>query len=242
MELHVLASGSTGNCYLLKDGHHTLLLDAGISYRRIAQGLRYSLKGICGALITHEHQDHAAAIEDLLRVGIPCFITAGTREALGIPSSPPLTDIRVYERFSIGPFAVLPFPAKHDASDPVGFLIRNTRTGEQLVYATDTYYLPHTFPGVHYWLVECNYTDTMITDETPEYLRKRLTQSHMSLSRLCGVFWANDLTACRQIVLCHISGQRGDTEGMVDTIHGITHKPVTTAVPGVIIPLNLHPF
>jgi len=242
MMLHVLASGSSGNCYMLKDGLDTLLLDAGIIYKRILQGLGYQLQGVVGALITHEHQDHAAAVKDLLRAGIPCCITAGTREALGMPPTPPMNDIRVYQKFTIGPFVVIPFPAKHDAADPVGFLIRNTRTGEQMVYATDTYYLPHTFPSVNYWLVECNYSDHLITDETPEYLRKRLLQSHMSLDRLCGVFRANDLTVCRQIVLCHLSGERGDAEYMTTTIRKVARKPVTTAIPGAIIPLNMHPF
>ncbi len=242
MILQVLASGSSGNAYLLGDGNDTLILDAGIAYKRILKSLGYQLQGVAGALITHEHQDHAVAVKDLLRAGIPCCITAGTRESLEIAAVPPLREIRVYQKINIGPFAVLPFPAKHDAAEPVGFLIRNTRTGEQMIYATDTYYLPHTFPGVNYWLVECNYSDHLVTDETPENLRKRLLQSHMSLDRLCGVFRANDLTACRQIVLCHLSGERGDAEYMTATIRQVTRKPVTTATPGAIIPLNMHPF
>ena len=242
MELQVLASGSSGNCYLLKDGPDTLLLDAGIPYKKILKGVGFRLKGIAGALITHEHQDHAAAIKDLTHAGIPCCMTFGTREALGMANTPPLIDIRAYGKFKIGPFMILPFPAKHDAADPVGFLIRNTRTGEQMIYATDTYYLPHTFPGVNYWLVECNFTDALITDETPEYLKNRLTKSHMSLERLCGVFRANDLTSSRQIVLCHLSSERGDADIMTNTIQRLTHKPVTVAAPGVTIPLNMHPF
>lgn len=242
MELKVLASGSSGNCYILRDGPHALLLDAGIQYSRILKGLSFQLEGVLGVLITHEHNDHSAAVSGLLRAGIRCCMSKGTREALGIPPAPPIMEIVEYQKLSLGSFLILPFPAKHDAAEPMGFLILNKATGERLVYATDTYYLPHTFPGIHYWLIECNYVDSLITEDTPFYMKSRLLKSHMSLDRLCGVFKANDLTRCQQIVLCHISGQRGDSEIMAEAITQISRKPVTTAIPGATIPLNLQPF
>ena len=102
------------------------------------------------------------------------------------------------------------FQTEHDAAEPCGWLIRYDPTGETAVYATDTYYLRHTFPGVHYWIVECNYTESILQRQLEEgdldgKLRTRLLTSHMSLRRLCDALEANDLTELRAIVLIHLS-------------------------------------
>jgi len=64
----------------------------------------------------------------------------------------------------------------------------------------------------------------------------------MSLERLCEVFKANDLKACRQIILCHASQGRSDKTVMVNTIHQLTRKPVDIAVPGARFDLSPNPF
>ena len=68
MKICVFASGSSGNCLLVSDGVTHILLDAGISMRRIEAALRQtglSLSDISGVLITHEHYDHVGGIDDL---------------------------------------------------------------------------------------------------------------------------------------------------------------------------------
>ena len=65
MKICVFASGSSGNCLLVSDGVTHILLDAGISMRRIEAALRQtglSLSDISGVLITHEHSDHVSAL------------------------------------------------------------------------------------------------------------------------------------------------------------------------------------
>lgn len=142
-----------------------------------------------GCLITHEHMDHCRAVESLTALGVECYGSHGTRKAV-----PGLHATRL--PISLDPFVCRCFPVCHDALDPCGWLILNRETGERMVYATDCCGLYNTFPGVHYWLIECNYMDELLSSGTPPVLARRLTASHMSLARLLEVFAANDLTDC----------------------------------------------
>lgn len=239
MTLQVVATGSTGNCYVLWHEGRALVLDAGVKAKRIVQAVGYDPSLIDACLITHEHGDHSLAVADLDAIGIPCYGTEGTAQLVpGLKSGQYIKDrIRVFGRL-----LVMEFPVHHDAADPCGYLITSTTTGERMVYATDTYYLSYQFPGIHYWLIECNYMEELLDDDTPLYLARRLRESHMSLERLCEVFKANDLKACRQIILCHASQGRSDKTVMVNTIHQLTRKPVDIAVPGARFDLSPNPF
>ena len=70
MTIHTLASGSEGNCLLLSDGDVHLLLDAGISTRRIKTGLLQlglTMADVDGVLITHEHSDHVSGLQTMVK-------------------------------------------------------------------------------------------------------------------------------------------------------------------------------
>ena len=239
MTLQVVATGSTGNCYILWHEGRALVLDAGVKAKRIVQAVGYDPSLIDGCFITHEHGDHSLAVADLDRIGISCYGTEGTARLVpGLTHGHYIKDrIR-----AIGQLLVMDFPVHHDAVDPCGYLITSTKTGERMVYVTDTYYLSHQFPGIHYWLIECNYMEEMLGEDTPPFLAKRLRESHMSLDRLCEVFRANDLTACRQIILCYASQGRSDKTVMVDIIRQVTRKPVGIATPGTTFDLIPTPF
>ena len=184
---------------------------------------------------------------DLCRRGIKVFASRGTWQAIN--GGPLWTTIRVEHgnRFSLGGFTIKPFRTEHDAAEPLGFLIRNDLTGEMILYATDTYYLRNTFPGVHYWIVECNYCDDllnsmMLDGDLSLELRNRLKKSHLSLDRLEQVLSLNDLSVTRKIILCHLSDLRSDERRMVDEIHSMTGIETVAADAGMEIPLDLAPF
>lgn len=248
MKLYTVGTGSTGNCYLLVDGNDILILDAGVSPTKRISKCLYDLRPArpCGCLVTHEHGDHSCAVYDLVRMGIECVGSHGTASLVGggmkemKPYDPTrfCQDVRTFG----DAFLVMAFRTNHDANDPCGFLITNTKTGERMIYATDTYYMTYRFPGIHYWLVECNYCEELLTEDTPPVLARRLSTSHMSLDRLCQVFQANDLTDCRKIILCHLSNDRGDPEMMKRRIRDQTHKPVEVTRAGYRHDLTLDPF
>lgn len=247
MELFVLGTGSSGNAYLLQAGSSALLLEAGLPIRQIVRSTP-DWQRVRGCLITHEHGDHAKSAEAVAQMGVKTYMSAGTAEAIHKDGC--LTEFNVVQMLSavtVGEFTVMPFETQHDAAEPCGYLIRYEPTGETVLYATDTYYLRQTFPGVHYWIVECNYVDELMDAQqedgklTPA-LRGRLKKSHMSLRRLKDTLAANDLTATRKIVLCHLSDERSDEKRMVGEIAALTGKETIAASNGMVIDLRLTPF
>ena len=86
MTLHTLSSGSQGNCLLLSDGGTHILVDAGISTRRIKTGLArlgLSMDDLDGILITHEHTDHISGLATLIKHHtVPLYASPGTARQL----------------------------------------------------------------------------------------------------------------------------------------------------------------
>ena len=145
MRLCSIASGSSGNCiYTGTDDTH-LLVDAGVSAKKIEAGLKdLELEGhdIQGLLITHEHSDHIKGVGVLARrYGFPIYATQGTIDQMKGMSSLGAIDeglyhtIRPDETFSIGDVEVEPFHISHDAADPVAY--RFESNGKSAAVATD---------------------------------------------------------------------------------------------------------
>lgn len=244
MRLYVASTGSQANCYVLSDSDgESLVLDAGVPAKRVLPRVP-DVRNIAGCLVTHEHNDHGKYWQDWQRRGIATAMSAGTWEALKSDDGAGLRPLicKALKRFHLGSFAVMPFGVQHDAKEPFGFLIRHRRTGETALYATDTYYLRYTFPGVNYWLVECNYCEDMVRDDTDPKLAKRLEASHMSLRRLRDALAANDLTEADKIVLVHLSDSRSDESRMVSEIYQDTGVETIAAENGIAIELSAVPF
>jgi len=244
----VLGTGSSGNAYVLQAGGSSLLLEAGLPIRQIVRAVP-DWRSVAGCLITHEHGDHAQSAEAVARMGIKTIASEGTVAALCPDGSLSVINaVQMLSALRLGDFTVLPFETQHDAAQPCGYLIRYEPTGETALYATDTYYLSRTFPGIHYWIVECNYIDEILDaqleeDELTAALRKRLKKSHMSLRRLVDALRANDLRKTRAIILVHLSDERSNERAMVQAVKDATGlEDVVAAAAGMTIPLELNPF
>lgn len=253
MRLKVIGTGSKGNCYLLEADGAFLILDAGLSWSKILPELSAGLNGVVGCLVTHEHLDHAKAVDQFLRHGIKTVMSPGTWRIVSKRSKlDPTSYGRLVLQLSSGqheyipPFTVLATRAEHDAEESLAFLIRYEPTGETVLYATDTYKLPNRYPGINYWLVECNYTLEKVEalQGNPEcrFLFERLAKSHMSLERLCNSLQANDLSKTRNIILVHISQDRGDPQRMVQEVQSATGIQTIAACSGMDIELGTCPF
>lgn len=244
MTLEVLATGSAGNCYVLRAGPEALILDAGIKYLDILQGMGYDLGPAVGALITHEHKDHSRAADALAMAGVDIYTSRGTAAALclqghRINTLPPL------QQFYAGGFLCRAFPAEHDAAEPFGYQI--SRDGMSLVYLTDSYFSRYTFPGTHYYLIECNYIDAILAEglesgRIPAALKQRLRGSHMSLDKLIKLLTASGTEQTRQIILAHLSDSNSDEARMVEAVEAATGTPTMAAAAGQKYDLSLCPF
>jgi len=135
LELCAIASGSSGNCICVGDDNTHVLIDAGISGKRIENGLHeFDLKAneMQGILVTHEHIDHIAGIGVMARrYGIPIFSTQGTIDAIKCSKSVGKIDESLFQvitpgkRFSIGDLTFKPISISHDAADPVAYKVSN---------------------------------------------------------------------------------------------------------------------
>jgi len=245
MKLHIVASGSKANCYILDADGDKLILDAGVRFSVLQQALGYDYAGVCGCLVTHDHKDHTRCIGDVMRAGIPAYMSAGTAVwSLDKNDHPHIVEDG--SSFQIGPFYVIAFGIQHDCAEPLGFYIHYSNN-EKFIYATDIYYLKPTFPGAQYFLIECNYVTERLFEqhaagEITDSLYKRLLTSHMSLENLKAYFTKAPPSCARKIVLCHLSDARSDEERMAREIGELTGVDTVAAADGMIVELNKYPF
>lgn len=232
VEVKALASSSAGNCYRIDDGFTPLLLECGISFKEIQRRLNFQASSIKGVLVTHEHGDHSKAVKDVMKAGIDCYMSEGTRTALGL-SGHRVKVIQAKQQFQLGTWTILPFDTQHDAAEPLGFLLAG-RAGEKLLYATDTYYCRYKFNGLTAILIECNYAPDILTANVesgavPEALKNRLIRSHFSLPNVKEFLKANDLSKVREIHLIHLSDGNSDADRFKREIAELTGRMVFVA-------------
>lgn len=230
MEIKIIASGSTGNCYRVGDGETEILLDAGVPASQIREALDYRLHEVAGCLITHSHGDHIRSAKDLIRSGIDVYMSKGAADAAGLGGHR-VKIAQAHNEIRIGTFVVLPFDVQHDAPEPLGFLLTSSKTGERLLYFTDTYYLKYTFSGLTHIMGECNYSIDAIKRSIdagyiPQALAPRLIKSHMSLEHFLEMLKANDLSNVRQIYLLHLSANNSNEDAFRDAVRRATGTEV----------------
>lgn len=211
MDIKILASGSSGNAYLIGDGRTRLLLDAGIPFRRIQIGCGFRTSSIDGCLVTHRHGDHAAAIPKLLQRGITVYSNA---DVAGLYAG--VQELAELREHPIGTLRILPFMAEHDVPC-YGYQVTSTATDEKLVYITDSAYVRYTFTGLTHIMIEANYDEDIMIgnvrdEKVPLSLAERVAQTHMSIGTLLDLLRANDMTQVRQIYLLHLSDVSSDAE------------------------------
>lgn len=225
MKIEVIASGSSGNCYKVSNEDTTLLIECGISYKKIQQTLNFKTTDIDGVLVSHEHGDHSKACKDLIKAGVDLYMTKGTKEALKLDSYRVKTfkQYNLYLDLEIGSFIIKPFKTVHDAKEPVGFIICDTLAKEELVFITDTQYSIYSF-SPDYLMIEINY-DRETINENPglnDKLRERIKKNHMSLETAINLLERSDLSRLKKIYVMHLSDLNSDAELIKKSLQEIT--------------------
>ena len=232
MEIEVLGTGSSGNCYKVKIGKATLLLECGLSYKVIQKKLNFKISEIDACLVTHEHMDHAKAVKDLMRAGVDCYMTKGTAEALKVKGHRLNTFIKddkgqgyCWKFFS--DIQILPFEAVHDVAEPVSYFIKTRNDDENLVFVTDTAYLKYKIPECDVLMIECNYVKAKLDENVRlgiinTSLRNRIVKNHLSLESLVEALKAASLDRCKKIYLLHLSDGNSDEKLIKRTIQETT--------------------
>lgn len=231
IEIKVIGSGSSGNCYLANINGTQLLLECGLPFKTIQKALNFKLSTIEACLVTHEHIDHSKAVKDLLKNSINVYATKGTFDALNVKSHRAISflkdkeDTYCYKFFNR--FCVLPFQAIHDAQEPVSFYIQDVHTKESLLFVTDTAYMPYKIPNVDVLMVECNYVKNVINTNLKNeslnlILRNRIVKNHMSLETLLKALKQANLSNLKKIYVLHLSDSNSEEKSILEAIQKAT--------------------
>ena len=204
MRFEALASSSAGNAYVVSDKDTRILLECGVSHSKLQKLSGFSLAEFQACLVSHEHKDHAKAVEELISRGMAVYMSPGTAEALETEGAELIENM---EQFNVGSLDIVPFTTFHDAREPLGFLIKSRVDGDVLAFATDTVNLRYKFPGLNILAIEANYDKNILDrcEKMPEKVRYRITNSHMEIDTLCDYLRSLDLSQCREIHLLHLS-------------------------------------
>ena len=230
MKIQTFVSSSKANCYQISDSETTILIEAGLSLKKLLKLPDFDISKISGILISHSHTDHSEFINDFLKLGIVCYMTFETAESLNL-NSPFVEIIEPKKSFKIGSFTIKSFETQHDCAGSVGFWIKSELENKRLVFATDTFYIKYKFQKINYYMIECNY-DAEILEKNIELgiidgcRAKRVKTSHFSLQNVIEFFNAQDLSECEKIQLLHLSKENADAENFKKKIMEITGLPV----------------
>lgn len=226
-----IASGSTGNCALLTDEHTHILIDAGISLRRIRGALRemaLTPDNLSAVLVTHDHADHISGLPMLIKYyKIPIFASVDTGRRL-INKMPLLRPfIRMFEPgtgFELNNCYITSFNTPHDAIGSVGYKIE-TGDGRSLGFATDLGYMPtkvlEILKEVDLVVIEANHdVDMLKKGPYPYFLKERILGDYGHLSNECSAKACLELVknGVKTLILAHLSRENNTPQFAEQTV------------------------
>ena len=220
-----LSSGSSGNCYVVFDEETALLIDAGISGKKILEGLgkiNVPENRVKALLITHEHSDHIRSVRVVNKKlsHIKTYANGATWQCIDCQ----LDDARRMvissgESFFVGGIEIVPFRTSHDAADSVGYTFR--KAGSQISILTDTGYVTddayETIGDADLLVIEANHDPQVLRMcGRPLHVIKRIAGDLGHLSNedagKCISRIVNAKRKTRQILLAHLSGENNSPD------------------------------
>lgn len=237
LEFCSFASGSSGNCYMVRYGDTAVLIDAGISGKRIFEGMENtgtSLEALKAVLITHEHIDHVKSLPVVTKKApnIKAYANEETwrsieREVAEEKKERFLTG----KDFYIDDIMVRPFPIPHDAAEPVGFSLY--AGGKQISIVTDAGYITEQIfceiMDADLLVLEANHeVEVLQMCNYPYQTKRRILGDRGHLSNvtaakcICKLIEAKD--KARRILLGHLSHQNNAPELAKMTIGNILRE------------------
>ena len=230
LEVHVLASGSDGNCTVIESDGEAIMIDAGISCRKILKQMEQEgvdKECIKAILLTHEHSDHvsgAGATARKLGVPIMCNQPTFNELSLGNVDFVPFDPSR---SFDVGQFHVTPLPTMHNAVQPNAFFTEVDDKKVLLATDTGTFTFPimEALKQADIAVVEANYDNMMLVEGPYPPALKKLIGSDRG--HMCNVDTAMAIRrtmtdARRQLFLAHLSRTNNEPDIARETVAEIT--------------------
>lgn len=220
MNIYILASGSKGNVSIVENDNKYILIDNGISFRKLNLKLKENnidIKKIKDLIITHEHSDHISGLPMILKRGnlSNLYMTRGTYNALSSEIHQLIENVNLVlltpnEVFKLHNLEVNPIDVSHDAAEPIGLIFKNAI--KKAVFLTDTGYVDRAHHEVlsnaDFYLVEANHDPVMLLNSfRPHGLKQRIMGIHGHLSNDEAALLMNNLIQTKSAtwVIAHIS-------------------------------------
>ena len=230
MQICTLASSSSGNCCLVSNGDTHVLIDAGISMRRITKSL--ADLGLCprdlaGILVTHEHSDHISGIKMMVKYhSVPIMVSKGVGSELCKIVPETQQHLKVFEVgkcFQLGSIEVNSFYTPHDTPESVGY--RLCGDNKTISFATDigcvTREIFDMVSGSDVAVIEANHDVQMLKNGAyPVFLKRRILSDHGHLSNDDSGTLAVRIAEAgtRKIILAHLSRENNTPRIAYDTV------------------------
>ena len=220
MRFALLASGSKGNCFLLRDENTFLMIDCGTTKKYLAacfEQLGVKKEDLDAVFLTHDHTDHISQVR-LFRDRV-------------IYSPVPVSgaDVRILspgEKVQIEHITVTPIPLSHDSGPTFGYIFETW--DRKLVYITDTGYLKTSFlpliRDADYYILESNHDVGMLMETSrPRYLKARIFSDagHLNNEDCASILEQVITNRTRMAVLAHISQEANTREKALETVCGV---------------------
>ena len=212
MHFNIIASGSKGNATLVIYKKTTILIDMGVSFERLKNGLEemgLNPEDITAAIFTHDHSDHISGVR---------FLSPNLLYGLSETISSSLSHvIKLRKPFVIGDIEITAFRTSHDAKNPCGYLLK--AGDETLVYMTDTgCFLEENLSLIKnptYLIIESNHDIKMLlaTNRTFE-LKNRILSDVGHLCNEDSAIAAHEIIGknTKEIILAHLSEEANTPE------------------------------
>jgi len=245
MKLIVVNSNSSGNAYALDAGGEILLLEAGCKMADVKRRIDYRISDVAGCIVTHSHGDHAKYATEYAKFGVHVYCPQDVADKKQFPYGT-CSVCRHGMTASIGSFRVVPFLNHHDV-EIYGYLIHHPSMGT-LLFSTDSYKISNTITGIDHYLIEANYSDDILKENTANgkldrAQADRIMLSHMSLD-YC-IKYLHDCHAdqsAKTITLCHLSERNSCPRLFAERVAGEFGVPTMIAAKGITIELNKEPL
>jgi len=204
-----IASSSSGNAHIVDN---QVLLDCGVQLNALRKHLG-NLTKLSGCLVTHSHQDHCSAVEDLLEASVEVYMDQPTMDEMELDHYRLHTIEPINEIYQIGEWRAKGFPLVHDSAGGIGFLLKGNR--KKISYITDTERVEYSFKGLTHLLIESNYSWAIINRKVKEgevarVRKNRTIANHLSLEDVKNFLSNIDKSKLREIRLLHLSKENAD--------------------------------
>ncbi len=229
--LSPLFSGSSGNAIYLSDGTTSVLVDGGVSAKRIVRALEaldIDPATLSAILVTHEHKDHIYGIGPMARAfSLPVYATRGTwfgmDSAVGTLNREQRYAVVPNQPFRIGSLVLCAVPIPHDANEPVCYTVYNG--GEKLALVTDIGHIEpqmvQALSGAEFVFLEANHDLEMLEKGPyPAYLKRRIAgeKGHLSNTAAAEIACTLAKSGTREFLLAHLSQENNAPDIALATV------------------------